>query len=334
MIRRLRTRRRTARQPGAPWAAVLDAADSRQWAFRRLVLDWADHAQAALDERALVHAIQTGNEAEGELAARTALARARLFLLTRTSDLILSTMGAGAGAALKNFRRRESFVVARVRRKPALIPLDFNLSNPRAVAWARTRAGELITGLEEETRAAILKEIRRIIARSQFEGIPVARVARMIRDEIGLTERLADAVRRLAAEILANPGRKLWAGNMAIRVPARVTWDFIARRTAQYARRLLNFRARMIARTETLAASNMGQVELWRQALAQGLLRGDEFKVWITTPDERLCSECEQLEGEEVPFDSDFSTGDMAPPLHPNCRCTIGLTAGRGRKAA
>lgn len=87
-------------------------------------------------------------------------------------------------------------------------------------------------------------------------------------------------------------------------------------------------RAEKIARTETMTASNQGQLEAWDQAVEAGLLTGGESKEWITTPDDRLCPICEPLDGQTVGLNEEFEVdGDMidAPPAHPNCRCTIGL---------
>lgn len=82
-------------------------------------------------------------------------------------------------------------------------------------------------------------------------------------------------------------------------------------------------RADMIARTEIMDASNEGLAQSWDQAVEAGLLSGNELKVWIATSG--CCSDCEELDGEEVPMKEDFSCGDD-PPLHPNCRCTMGLS--------
>jgi SPP1 gp7 family putative phage head morphogenesis protein len=87
-------------------------------------------------------------------------------------------------------------------------------------------------------------------------------------------------------------------------------------------------RADVIARTETMRASNEGQLEAWDQAKDAGLLTGNEQKEWIVTPDDRLCPICEPMEGVTVGLDENFDVdGDEidAPPAHPNCRCTVGL---------
>lgn len=69
-------------------------------------------------------------------------------------------------------------------------------------------------------------------------------------------------------------------------------------------------RALMVARTETVAASNEGALQRYE---ADGL---DEVE-WLTAKDDRLCEECEPYDGEV--FSTAESHGMM--PAHPNCRC-------------
>ena len=47
-------------------------------------------------------------------------------------------------------------------------------------------------------------------------------------------------------------------------------------------------------------------------------------KMWIIAQDERTCDICSELDGEIVPWDGTFSSGDETPGrVHPNCRCTM-----------
>ncbi len=84
-------------------------------------------------------------------------------------------------------------------------------------------------------------------------------------------------------------------------------------------------RADMIARTEIMDSANEGLVQGWAQAQDAGLLPPDATKQWIATSD--ACDDCDEVDGEEVALDDDFSVGDD-PPLHPNCRCTMGIGTG------
>jgi len=89
-------------------------------------------------------------------------------------------------------------------------------------------------------------------------------------------------------------------------------------------------RGELIARTETMIAANEGQREAWRQAQESGALPDDAQKEWITTGDAKVCDECESLEGAISDLDGQYpDPGGDGPPLHPRCRCTEGITAGR-----
>lgn len=82
-------------------------------------------------------------------------------------------------------------------------------------------------------------------------------------------------------------------------------------------------RARLIARTETLRAANEGQKKMWQEAKSVGLLDSSDLQVWLVSADEKLCKKCEPYDGVTAPIGEEFDEG--GPPLHPNCRCTVGL---------
>ena len=184
---------------------------------------------------------------------------------------------------------------------PGLTPMAFDVANPEAIAWAERHAAELVTDITTEARAAI----RAIVSDSFNSGMAPREQAKLIRATIGLTERDAGAVMKRQLKDLASGMDS-----------ARAT-----KRAEKYADKLLRSRSKTIARTEAMRASNEGQAQLWQQARAKGLLDSTAMKVWITADP---CPICAPLEGETVPMDGVFSVG-QDPPLHPNCRCTIGL---------
>ena len=105
--------------------------------------------------------------------------------------------------------------------------------------------------------------------------------------------------------------------------------------------RMPKYRREMIARTETIRASNKGAEALYQQW-------GVEYKEWLTAFDERTCPWCAQMNGKRlVTGGTWFQKGEQwnveveeggetrikgmvldyedvkGPPLHPNCRCTL-----------
>jgi hypothetical protein len=109
----------------------------------------------------------------------------------------------------------------------------------------------------------------------------------------------------------------------------------IDRLTRTYAARLLRQRAMTIARTEVLTALNAGQRLAWEQAVDHGLLTSTATRVWITTPDDRLCPRCKAqdgltaLVGEPYLLNAPEVGETEGPPLHPSCRCAEGITEPR-----
>lgn len=79
-----------------------------------------------------------------------------------------------------------------------------------------------------------------------------------------------------------------------------------------------NTRARTIARTETAMADNTGNLIGWAET---GLVAG---KQWITAEDDKVSEIC-NANGKMgvIGLHEHFAHGGMAPPAHPNCRCTV-----------
>lgn len=204
--------------------------------------------------------------------------------------------------------------VARV----AGVTARFDLTNPRALLWAARRSSAKVTQITHDTK----RIVRRAISRGFRQGITVQGTGRALRpvlvdalpETLGLTLRQYVAVERFR-DRLVDEGA-----------------DDVEGRTARYAAKQLRRRALTIARTETIAASNAGQSELWRQYAERDLIDATSTRrVWIITPDDRLCEICEaipDLNPEGVGLNKPFLTPDGpvdAPPAHPNCRCAQGL---------
>ena len=76
-------------------------------------------------------------------------------------------------------------------------------------------------------------------------------------------------------------------------------------------------RALCIARTETAFARNRGQLAA---AKSSGVVTGKRWELG-----EEACEECQAIAAlGVVPITQDFPGGVIAPPLHPNCRCSLG----------
>jgi len=77
-------------------------------------------------------------------------------------------------------------------------------------------------------------------------------------------------------------------------------------------------RAIMVARTEIAKADSAGAIIGWQQT---GMVKA---KSWLSAGDDSVSEECTNNEAEGiVPLDWDYGDGVIAPPQHPNCRCTL-----------
>ena len=194
------------------------------------------------------------------------------------------------------------------------VTYSFDVTDPRAVAWAQVKTGELVTSVKESTREAI----RQTIYEAINNGIDPMETAQRLTRVVGLLPRHASAVGKLYDNTLQ---RLVKDGVVEAEAKQK------AREMAdKYATRLVRYRAKMIARTEIQYANNMGRLLSWAEADNQGLLAGGLLKEWaVITPNSpygKPCDVCAPMKGERVAWDKPFSNGLLMPPAHPHCRCT------------
>ena len=190
--------------------------------------------------------------------------------------------------------------------------MSFNKTNPNSLAFARRRAGELITSIDTLTR----ESIRRAIIDAFNEQLDYRATARRIKNVVGLHPRWADAVTKFEKDEFA----RLLKRGLKEEVARSQAMD----RASRYSDSLKSKRATMIARTEIQIAQNEGRQEGWNQAAEQGYVDVESQKMWIIAQDERTCDICSELDGEVVGWNETFSSGHETPGrVHPNCRCTM-----------
>lgn len=282
---------------------VVTAADRLAPALRRALARAFDRLASSVPLEELARAVQTGRLTPRLVAALDALpASVRAEVL----PVIRQAVAAGANAAVDAAARFAT-------RTRASVPASaFRQVNPRAVERAASAAtARLVRQASRGTKQAIREAVTRAVAGTEGEASRQA-VSRAIRSSLGLDPRRARAVTRYREELAAKG----------------LSPDVAATRAARYAERLRGQRAQVVARTEILGAANDGRLAQWRSLQARGLLPDAMEREWVTTPDDRLCPECEGMDGARAAIDEPFSTpdGDLdAPPLHPNCRCTVRL---------
>jgi hypothetical protein len=192
---------------------------------------------------------------------------------------------------------------------PPKADLSFNLTNSRAVEFASQHAAENTPNLTEEARQAI----RLIVTRAFVEGGHPYQQAREIVKHLHLTREEEEAIELERARLESKRYRS----------------ERLSKAVDRFAGKLLRERARIIARTETLTASNRGQLALWHDALKQGLLNSNlTMRVWIASGDPDTCAACMSMRDRPAtllePFDTPLGPR-LTPPMHDGCRCSMGL---------
>lgn len=216
--------------------------------------------------------------------------------------------------------------------------MRFDIVNPHTVHAVQHYGFNLIRQVNDETRNGI----RAIVSHAmEFGGHPYEQ-ARQIKNLIGLTERQARAVTNFRRLLSAGDSEALTRElrdhrfdaqiRTAIRSGNGLTKEQIDQQAQRYADRMLQWRARNIARTETINAARIGTQAAWHQAAEKGLLRHNRIRQgWGVTPDDRLCEFCVQvpeMNPDGVPLGGQFETpfGPVdGPTLHPECRCIVYL---------
>lgn len=219
--------------------------------------------------------------------------------------------------------------------------MAFDLLNPQAMAFLSSYTFRLIREVSQDQRLAV----QDIVLEAFRSGGHPYEQARDIRRMVGLTRQQARAAQNFRHMLQGSPDQMRQALTRALRdrrfdstvlravnTGTGLRRDQVDAMVERFYRRYLDYRARNIARTETMRAAHAGQRETRRQAREQGLLPADRTRqVWIVSRDERLCPRCAPVPGlnpDGVPLDEMFQTPDgpvEGPPLHPSCRCTTGV---------
>lgn len=178
----------------------------------------------------------------------------------------------------------------------------------RANRRVRVRANQAALFKGDAARRGVVEMFRRLgLAQISFDPEVAARI---VNASFGLGPRFAGAV-------VSNYLGLLEGATSLAQIRSAES------RALRYARSLVDASLQRDARTRIMEASNIGRLDALRQAVDEGFLPLGSLKVWVAQED--ACAECEEVDGEMVPVDSGFPSagGAYAPPLHPNCRCTV-----------
>jgi hypothetical protein len=193
-----------------------------------------------------------------------------------------------------------------------------------------------ITAMTDDVRQTVFAAI----AAGVKDGTDPEEVAASIRDVIGLNDRQAIAVENYRAALEDNSSSSLYytladdAGDEEIQAAIDTGIALDASRIDElvhdYVERSLDYRADMIAQTESNRAANMGLQDSYKQAVATGVFPHEAVRqFWMLASEEKACDECIDIAADAIdgiPLSETFDGGDEpydAPPAHPNCMCNL-----------
>lgn len=223
------------------------------------------------------------------------------------------------------------------------VEVRFNIANPSTARFLDQYQFGLIQQIGRKARDTV----RSVVSREVLAGTGPLETARLIRSTLGLTTSQEAAVNNFET-LLRN--RKLDALSRALRdkrfdpTIARLfrngkdlTEDQIQNMVMRYRDRYIAFRARTVARTESIRAVSAGSHQLWQQAIEEGKVSRDRVKrFWIHTQDGKTRHshiEIPRMNEEGVGVDQPFQSPD-GPIMFPgdpgatasntiNCRCAV-----------
>lgn len=346
------------------WKAIHRAGDSKLTKFQRLYNRAFNAGIRSISLLELEEAFAAGAAFKVRTLLLGGADRTREILLEDLPPLIVETMKAGGDATIASAQARGSLfregpieqdvppdpaelvpvpefeLELQTAQGPELFELGFFATNPRAINWAAGYSGRQIVEIDRRTRQAIQRMVADAFeegfvdgAAGEFRrirGINPRLLARRVRSQVGLTTRQLRAVRNLRDEMSTRVRGTITRAGIEISVPpGGFSSSQISRAASRYTERLHRGRALNISRTETITSANEGQRQVWLQAREDGLLTGAEKRVWIITPDDRLCPICRRMAGQTRGLEEAFDAGRfgrvMGPTAHPQCRCATGL---------
>lgn len=144
-------------------------------------------------------------------------------------------------------------------------------------------------------------------------GIPIAYEGPPISDAISWAEKNGA---RLVTQMDEETKRRL-AHTISTGIKNKRGVPGLARDIKQTFGDMTRYRSQLIARTETAFALSDASITTMDDM-------GIEGKEWVTAGDDRVSEDCQMNEAEGViPITQMFSGGVMAPPQHPDCRCSL-----------
>jgi len=219
----------------------------------------------------------------------------------------------------------------------------FSVTNPKTVGFLNQYEMQLIRQLADDS----LSSVRRAILDGVSAGRNPLDVARDVRRFIGLTDTQTQAVQNFR-RLLENQDRDVLARALRDKRfdPTVRAWldgdldlkpEQVDRMVDRYTDRYLKYRSETIARTEAIRATQVGNHQIWQQAVDSGQFQAMEVRrSWIYTHDGRARDAhiaIPSMNPDGVGLNEPFQT-PLGPLMYPgdpagvaantiNCRCAV-----------
>lgn len=235
-----------------------------------------------------------------------------------STQVSLSVVESGEGAAI--------FISNVLGRK-----VLFNDTNVRAISIMEQASLNLIREFTQQqtdaTREALTEGIRR-----QLNPIEQARY---FRDSIGLTVRQERAVNNFRRLLESDPAgaltRQLRDRRFdpsvinSMQTDTKLSNEHIDKMVTRYRERYVQYRSRVIARTESLRAVHQGTEEMYSQAVENGDLQLNEIsRVWDASGDSSVRSSHSAMNGQQRRMNEPFLSGNGNLLRYPGDRSAPG----------
>jgi hypothetical protein len=239
-----------------------------------------------------------------------------------------------SGAAMFNEIKREVAAEWKTLEKATpsqtAMTLRFDRASPNATAYASMSSANMVRDMADTQ----IRAVRSVVATAFNEGVTRPQTSKALYQLLGkmptpkgavvgnyaVGQIFGDATRGLTvryADAVVNRATKIMAQS------PNLSTAQLKKRVDVYGNRLRRSRARMIARTEMMRASNQGRLQGMWQAADQGLVNPTlAKKQWVTSSFD-VCPICVPLNGQTVGLRETFGNHGQAPPAHPNCRCVV-----------
>ena len=255
---------------------------------QRAVYTAADRIERDM-ERALLEQIKA-LQAEGKLSE---IAQA---IQVASPEEVLELVNArgvkGIGTVLEPHVVNGAAAGAQVAAKELGRVLVLDMRRPHFQRWLREHMSTMVNQTSGTSIGALKATLRDGINRGRHP----MRLAKDLKQSIGLTEPHAKAVAKLRAKLEADG---VPAGRADKQVEA-------------YRQKLIRYRARNIARTESMQSVSAGRQKLWEQLTADDAWPDERppKKSWLTSLDEATCEICQPMNGQRREINETWDVGE------------------------